>query len=180
MRKAYNPAHSNHLHQVKKLQSHGRDRLVSSRHHTVAFTVQFPDIPVSGMYASYQIGPQATDGDEEQDEKDANNVMAQQKSIQDDQCKKAILRNGQAGSYDWQKSTAMLILFVKPKRSISSSVLLKTLGTEGLAAAVRRVLDRRPVVGRASGGTIGGGGGGDGAVARGLAEDFSKVSLQER
>lgn len=114
----------------------------------LAFMAQFPDIPVSGIFVPAQIGPRATyrDGDdEEQDNENTNNVTTQQGTIQDDQCR----------SYGWQMFTAMFILFVKPKRSTSSSALLKTLGTEGLAAAVRHVLDRRrgggePVVGRAS------------------------------
>lgn len=80
----------------------------------LAYTAQFPDIPVRGIYASCQIGPRATyrdDGDEEQDEENMNNVMAYQGTLQDDQC-------GQAGSYGWQESTAMFIIFVIPKRSI--------------------------------------------------------------
>jgi len=112
----------------------------SAHFDALAFMTQFPETPVSGIYAMGEIGPQATyvDDDEEDVEGGGEKATSDEEEVEE---MGAILRNSQSGSCALQGFTAVFALLVTPKRSTASSPLLTALNTEGLTVAVRRVLE---------------------------------------
>lgn len=111
------------------------------------FMEEFPDTPLSGMFAMGEIGPQATYVDDEEVMEGAegqamDSAMIQEGGQGEVEEVGSILRNSQSGSCALQGFTAVFALMVTPKRSAASSPLLTVLNTEGLAVAVRRVLER--------------------------------------
>lgn len=119
----------------------------------LAFMTQFPETPLSGIYAMGEIGPQATYVDDEKEEDVEGGGGKTTSNEEEVEETGAILRNSQSGSCALQGFTAVFALLVTPKRSTTSSPLLTALNTEGLAVAVRRVLERGQ-----GGGGLGGGG----------------------
>jgi hypothetical protein len=115
------------------------------------FMNHFPETCVNGMYAMGEIGPQATyaDEDDEYAEGGGGKAASNEEEVEE---MGAILRNSQSGSCALQGFTAVFAFLVTPKRT-ASSPLLTALNTEGLAVAVRSVLE-----GGRGGGGLGGGG----------------------